>query len=190
MLNVLYFCCMEKINPKSSSELDSFSHSDWKVLVDRRDDTHIMAMLKPETALHHWVSFLPCHWSLRFKPSGWATCSTPQWEGHISTLSMLAMCGLTKLIPRTWRQLNSTCVVLLQRAELTKLSCRIQAFDLDQGSHCSTLPSFGQRDLWYCCTKLSHKVREAIYFFFLIKKRHCGSHMCRIQIVHMDIRAT
>jgi len=31
-----------------------------QVLVDRRDDTHIMAM---------------------FKPSGWATCSTPQWEG-------------------------------------------------------------------------------------------------------------
>ncbi|CAJ1424642.1 unnamed protein product [Effrenium voratum] len=31
-----------------------------EVLVDRRKDTHIMAM---------------------FKPSGWATCSTPQWEG-------------------------------------------------------------------------------------------------------------
>ena len=78
---------------------------------------------------------------------------------------MLAMCGLTTLISRTRRQLNSTCVVLLQRVELTKLSCRIQAFDLDQGSDCSTLPPFGQRDLWYCCTKLSHKVREVIYSY-------------------------
>ncbi|CAK9004053.1 unnamed protein product [Durusdinium trenchii] len=31
-----------------------------QVLIDRRKDTHMMAM---------------------FKPSGWATCSTPQWEG-------------------------------------------------------------------------------------------------------------
>ena len=40
-----------------------------KVLVDRRKDTDIMAM---------------------FKPSGWATCSTPQWEGGVPCFKSFA----------------------------------------------------------------------------------------------------
>lgn len=55
-----------------------------QVLVDRRKDTHIMAM---------------------FKPSGWATCSTPQWEGsRVMILAASSDGGLEgNMIRYVWR---------------------------------------------------------------------------------------